>query len=335
MTYRIHFTTLDLARTRVTDSPMPGLELHFALRTLQSRSQPARLDAWRRRARARLTDDARMALSLVPPIGYAPTFLTPPQIDTPEAMLEAMRAMPRSAVATELASIAGRQAIPAWAHRLGDDPELYAKLSDGVHSLYTTLVEPHWAQFTDLFRADQAVRVRQLLAGGIERVLAEANPRWMRWKPPVLEISMPRGIERDLYLEGQGVVLAPSVFHPRTIVDDETRPQPLVSYPAGLEHPLRSLTVAAPPAREGRRATAVAALLGTTRSAVLTAIAEQSGCSTKELAKLTGLAPASASEHATVLRGAGLITTTRHRNAALHTVTNLGLALLNAPPHNP
>jgi len=335
MTYRIHFTTLDLARTRVTNAPMPGLELHFALRTLQNRSQPARWDAWRRRARARLTDEARMALSLVPPIGYAPTFLTPPQIDTPGAMLEAMRTMPRSAVGAELAAIADRQFIPSWAHRLGDDPELYAKLSDGVRSLYATLVEPHWTQITDLVRADQAVRVRQLLTGGIERVLAEANPRWMRWKPPVLEIWMPKGIERDLHLEGQGVVLMPSVFHPRTTVDDETRPQPIVSYPAGLEHPLHSLSVVTPTAPARRRMSAVAALLGTTRSAVLTVIAEHPGSSTKELAALVGIAPASASEHATVLRDAGLISTVRYRNAALHSVTNLGLALLNAPRHSP
>jgi DNA-binding transcriptional ArsR family regulator len=193
MTYRIHFTTLDLARTRVTDAPGPLVELNLAIRILQNRTQPARLDAWRRRAWARLTDDTRLALALIPPFGYSPTF-------------------------------------------------------------------------------------------------------------------------------------------PRTLVDDEGSPQPIVSYPTGLEHPLRSLTAVAP---ESRQTSAVAALLGTTRSAVLTFIAEHPGCSTKELAALAGVAPASASEHATVLRGAGLISTVRYRNAALHSVTSLGLALLNAPPHNP
>ncbi|MGH3375093.1 MAG: winged helix-turn-helix domain-containing protein [Actinoallomurus sp.] len=328
MTYRIHFTTLDLARTRVTDAPMPGLELNFATRILQNRSQPARLDAWRRRARARLTGDARMALSLVPPFGYSPTFISPSQVGAPEEVLEGVRATPQSAVAAELAAISERQPIPSWARRLADDPELYAKVSDGVDDLYRILLKPHWAQITDLLRADRAVRTRQLLAGGIERVLAEANPRWMRWKPPVLEIRMPNGVERDLRLEGQGVILMPTVFHPRTLVDDEGTPQPIISYPAGLEHPLRSLTVVAPTG-------AVAALLGTTRSAVLTVIAEHPGSSTKELAALARIAPASASEHATVLRDAGLISTVRYRNTALHSVTNLGLALLNAPRHSP
>jgi DNA-binding MarR family transcriptional regulator len=62
---------------------------------------------------------------------------------------------------------------------------------------------------------------------------------------------------------------------------------------------------------------------------VLTAIAEHPGCSTKELAAFAGLASSSASEHATVLREAGLITTTRHRNTALHSPSQLGLNLLN------
>ena len=214
MTFRIHFTALDLARTRVTEEPRPLLELHFALRTLQNRSQPARLDAWRRQVRTRLTADARMVLSPVPPIGYSPTFITPARVGPLGETLDFVRATPRSAVGAELAAIAERQAIPSWAHQLADDPKLYATLSDGVDSLYRTLLAPHWARITDLFRADRAVRTRQLLAGGIERVLTKANPRWMRWKPPVLEIWMPKGIERDLHLEGQGVVLAPSVFHP-------------------------------------------------------------------------------------------------------------------------
>jgi DNA-binding transcriptional ArsR family regulator len=103
-------------------------------------------------------------------------------------------------------------------------------------------------------------------------------------------------------------------------------PQPLVSYPAGVEHPIHGLSVLTP--RQG--STAVSALLGNTRAAVLNVIAEHPGCSTKELAALAGISPPSASEHATVLRRAGLIHTRRHRNVALHSATHLGIALLNA-----
>jgi DNA-binding transcriptional ArsR family regulator len=59
-------------------------------------------------------------------------------------------------------------------------------------------------------------------------------------------------------------------------------------------------------------------------------IAEHPGCLTKELARLAGVAPASASEHATVLRKAGLIETVRGRRGVQHSLTGLGINLLNA-----
>lgn len=126
-----------------------------------------------------------------------------------------------------------------------------------------------------------------------------------------------------------GIVLVPSAFCARTIVVDDVVPQPVVTYPAGHDQPLlRATTFASRPAAH-RSSRAVSALLGRTRSAVLNTIAENPGCSTKQLAALAGIAPASASEHATVLREAGLINTGRDRNAVVHNLTDLGLALLN------
>lgn len=61
---------------------------------------------------------------------------------------------------------------------------------------------------------------------------------------------------------------------------------------------------------------------------MLSAIAENPGCSTKELAALLGIAPPSASEHATTLREARLIDTVRDRNTVLHSPTALGITLL-------
>jgi len=74
-------------------------------------------------------------------------------------------------------------------------------------------------------------------------------------------------------------------------------------------------------------AASLAALLGRTRAKAIRAIA--AGCTTTELAWALGVAPATASEHATVLRNARLISTRRHRNAVLHTLTPLGAALLD------
>jgi DNA-binding transcriptional ArsR family regulator len=60
---------------------------------------------------------------------------------------------------------------------------------------------------------------------------------------------------------------------------------------------------------------------------VLDAIGD--GCSTTDLARRVGVSPAAASQHATVLRNAGLVMRQRDRNTVLHTLTALGRAVLN------
>jgi DNA-binding transcriptional ArsR family regulator len=180
------------------------------------------------------------------------------------------------------------------------------------------------------------VRMRQVLHGGVEQLLSQANPHRMYWNPPVLEIPT-RGDnnEYNLHLDGRGLLLVPSAMLTRPVVHYDAEPQPAVTYPVSYDRPLRRLTAFAPKPAPTRATAPVAALLGHTRAAVLNAIAEHPGCSTKELAAFTRLAPSSASEHATVLREAGLITTIRHRNTALHSPSQLGLNLLNHTSDRP
>lgn len=328
MVFRIHFTAQDLARTSLATAPMPLTELGLAARALQDRSQPARLDAWRRRAHRRLSTGARMALSLFPPVGWQFTSL--PETGEPEKALDLMRATPRDQIDETLAFMAQWQPVPSWCRHMPDDPDLFRRFVDGVADLYAVMLSPYETQLADLFAADRARRMRQFVDGGVESLLVQASPRWMRWRSPVLEVRMVNGMDFDLFLEGQGVLLTPSMLGTRAIVampsPSERGEQPTVIYPVGYEEPLRRLTTFAP-----ERTPAISALLGRTRAAVLSAIAEHPGCSTKELARLTSIAPASASEHATVLRRAGLINTVRHRNTALHSATELGIALLNRP----
>ncbi|MGW3664703.1 winged helix-turn-helix domain-containing protein [Streptomyces sp. NPDC005141] len=327
MVYRIHFTVQDLARTRVAEGPMPLHELELAARALQSRSQPARLDAWRHRARAQLSAQARMALALMPAVGYSPGFISPVQVGPVEELLEYVRSTPRERVRANLLEIAPRHpALPAWTHRLADDASLLSELCTGLSHLYACLLAPYWAQFTERLAVDRTLRLQQFLTGGVEQLLTQANPQWMRWKPPVLEIRMVSGADRDLYLEGEGFLLIPSMFCTRAIVTDG-RPVS-VSYPVCLDQRPRELTALASAPGQARTSGA-STLLGRTRTAVLTTIAEHQGCSTKELAARAGIAPASASEHATILREAGLIRSLRHRNSMLHSLTSLGLVLLN------
>ncbi|WP_214416135.1 winged helix-turn-helix domain-containing protein [Sphaerisporangium fuscum] len=309
---------------------MPLAELQLAIRMLQSRGQPVRLDGWRRRILPRLSDQARMVLSLVPSVGWAPTFLGPGRTGTPEELFEQVRATPSATVGAALADIAQKQPVPGWARLLADDPELRGRLYDGLEHLYAELVGPHWQRLADFFAADRALRMRHLLAGGIERLLSQANPQWMRWNAPVLEVRMINSRDYDLHLEGQGVLLVPSIFASRSMVDDDPA-QPQVTYPVSDELSLKRLTALVPEQKAQDSGGALVALLGNTRAAVLNVITEHPGCTTGELATLTGTTSPSASRHASVLREAGLVQTVRHRNTALHTATALGMALVRNP----
>lgn len=328
--YRIHFTADDIARTRVADMPMPLVELGLAARALQDRSQPVRLDSWRRRSQGRLSAEARMVLSLEPPIGFSPTFITPAMTGPAGEVVKQARATPLSEVSAELATLAEVQKLPSWTRALAYDAELYQRLCDGLSDLYDALLNPYWSAICDLYVADRAVRTRHLLQGGTDRLFREANPQWMRWIPPVLQLQMPNGIDHDLYLEGYGVLLVPSVFRLYSLVDSGAYPQPIVTYPASLDRQIDRLTLFAE-----RSSTvgdpAAAALLGATRATVLRTIVDHQGCSTKELAAMAGISCPSASEHATILRRAGLVKTARYRNTVIHTATELGAALLSAP----
>jgi DNA-binding transcriptional ArsR family regulator len=82
------------------------------------------------------------------------------------------------------------------------------------------------------------------------------------------------------------------------------------------------------PTRDRTPSAALTALIGATRAAVLNAIGTHRSSTTTELAHRINISLASASEHTTVLREAGLITSQRDRNRSLHQLTALGLALL-------
>ncbi|MGW5018728.1 winged helix-turn-helix domain-containing protein [Streptomyces cacaoi] len=334
MVFRIHFTVEDLARTHVAQPP-PLMELNAAVRALQTRRHAVCFGAWRRAAFARLGPEARLVLDLIPPSGPTPTFLTPAGPGSPQELLERTRATPRSRIRADLAFIAECRPLPSWVHRLPDDPDLRRRLFDALDHVHSVLLSPTWPCVVDEAAADRAVRTRQLLTGGVEALFGSLDPRRIRWNPPVLEVALLSGMEGDLHLGGRGLLLVPSLFGTDSPgLDDDAEPQPVLRYPARRDRtsgtPLL-IDPAAPPAAPPHARSSLASLMGPTRAAVLTAIAEHPGCSTKELAAFTGLASPSASEHATTLRAAGLVRTVRHRNTALHSPTELGTTLLDTP----
>ncbi|MFE0589688.1 ArsR/SmtB family transcription factor [Micromonospora echinospora] len=325
----IHFSREDVLRTRVAPSADPLWELVLSLHLLQQRQADPLVNGWRRAVAARLrqeqdVDRLRLLLTLNPPKGYFPDFLTPYQsVDGFEAGLDAVRATSPELLRRDLATLAGGRELPAQAAALArGEPEALHHLADSLQRYRSLALCPYWSRIQAAVEADRTRRARAMLDGGAEGLLESLRPT-MRWESGVLEVP-DYPASRQLHLDGRGLLLVPSFFCARTPVAllDPTRP-PVLVYPVDR---LGALVPAAGPADGGDR-TALAALLGRTRAAVLEA--SDAGLTTSEVARRLDISPAAVSQHTSVLRNAGLLVSHRDRNTVLHTLTPLGRAVLN------
>ena len=207
--------------------------------------------------------------------------------------------------------------LPTFRDRLGraeDDP-----WAPALRRYQDAVISPIWPALTRAVAEDRAHRTHTLLEDGLEGLLDRLGPA-VHWRAPG-----PDGRSGDVVsLGGRGLVLVAAYFGAGTpvVVD------PLVG-PVVIVHPIvppvGELALEDPP--RARRPRTLDALMGSTRAAVLQALGD--GCTTKELADRVGVSAASASQHATVLREAGLISTQRHGPSVLHVVTALGSAVLH------
>jgi hypothetical protein len=327
---RIHFSPDDLARTHVAAAPDPIWETVLSFQILLNGEGSLIFDRWRRRVRPGLPPAVeRLLLPLSPPTGDFADFLTPGAgVLGLRAGLEAIRATPRERLRHDLAALdrsgPGRSGLPGWTRRLGEaDPEALRQLAGALREWHRIGVAPYWDQVRSHVDADWVAKIHAQRRGSIEDVLA-ALPAPLRWQSPVLETHYPD--DRDVHLDGRGLLLVPSFFCwrlPVTLIDPHL-PQVLV-YP--VPHELDWLGGDRPAAGASDRA--LRALLGPTRAATLLAISA-GPVSTGELARRVGVAPSSASEHAAVLREAGLVASHRVGGRVLHLLTDPGSTLLDS-----
>ncbi|MEV0398718.1 helix-turn-helix domain-containing protein [Actinoallomurus sp. NPDC050550] len=324
---RIHFTTEDLARTHLVDVPDAMWETVLSLHILRGRAGRAVFGEWRRRVRGDLYRRGAVGavrerlFSVVPETGYFPDFLTPPEgLLGLEAGLEAVCGAPSRRIAAELERLGNENDASSWVSALaGRGTRTLSEFAETLRIYHEAALRPYWADIRSRVHTDRALRARQLREGGIGAVLGGFAPH-MRWRAPVLEADYP--VDKELYLDGRGVLLVPSYFcwrYPVSFADPEL--PPTLVYP--VEHDLQWL--ASGPS-SGRADAALGRLLGPTRAAVLQATIV--GLTTGELAEHVGISAAGASQHATTLREAGLITSRRQANRTIHVLTALGSALL-------
>jgi DNA-binding transcriptional ArsR family regulator len=324
---RIHFTSDDVARTRIAPTADPLWELVLSLQMLRPQRGDLLFRGWRRGTgsairRAGLGERLRLPFALTPTIGYFPDFLTPSAaINGLDHGLDAIRSTPNPTLHADVRQLALSRPLPEDAHRIAlGEPRTLIELTDTLRTCYDLTITPYRRVLDAAVERDHRIRTNALAAGGVERLLASLRPM-MTWSSG--ELSIPTHRDQDLYLDGRGLLLIPSYFcvtGPLTLLDP-ARPPVLI-------YPVTRQPDALRPGDHG----ALAALIGSTRAAILELIAERHS-TTSELANRIGIAIATASEHANVLRQAGLITSHREGNRMLHHPTALGFALLNAPTH--
>jgi hypothetical protein len=338
---RFNFTSDDVARTRFSPAAAPVLETMLVmaeLRGLAAAPGRRRADERLRQAQAAFPATARPLLDLLRPCMPWPDFLDSFAPDLKEG-LEEVRGTPRAVLRSQL----GRD----WRHRAGRPPTWIRNLAEGdresvelvvraLHDLHQAVVEPRWDSALAGFHAEVARRIPVLAAGGHAELFGALHPR-LRWRENGLDRA---GFDGEWDLHGLGMVLMPSLFWTGdplfSLSDDGLRPSVLVyaAHPRGLNgHGSGRDGLWTEPGDGGGDVDALAALLGPTRAAVLRALASPRG--TAELAGVVGISPASASEHATVLRGVRLIETVREGRAARHSLTALGRIMLGQLPASP
>ena len=226
------------------------------------------------------------------------------------------------------------------------DGQAHVRELAGVMKCFNeSALAPQWSfmQVTASARRDELAQI--LATDGIDGLLNGLHPE-ISWTSPVLTIGSDEvfpphctpGCAHDAMREnvptptivagGRGLILAPSVFATSvawwaSAGDADNADPVVVTYPVTFDWSVL------PRPGGDTVGDSLADLMGSTRSRLLEAILDAAP-TTSELASLCRISTASASEHATVLRRAGLITSRREGHRMFHEATALGAALVQS-----
>ncbi|WP_433675038.1 DUF5937 family protein [Microbacterium gorillae] len=304
----------------------PGHEAAHAVRALLRPAQFPLQWGWLKRVRDHVPREAFGLLAqVIGADGYMPDFLTAdPRWDmTPQAELAALRSAPLAGMVVDLdkmivRSVGERQEM---LRRMRADPErARERIADAWEQVWEAAIAPFWGPLERLLRADIAVRSRVVAVDGLA-AMASGLHRNVRWNDGAVSVRLRRHSE-DVDCRGSGLVLVPSVMSSwGCMVITEPPAQPTLFYPA------RGVTEGW--AREsGDIADSLSALLGPVRAGIL--LRAHVARTTSQIAADADVAVSTASHHLSVLRGAGLLISTREGNRMMHLRTPLGEALVGA-----
>ncbi|MFD8588064.1 winged helix-turn-helix domain-containing protein [Streptomyces sp. NPDC059637] len=292
-----HFTHEDIARTHMAPSAHPMAEAVFALDLLVSSLNRCRPGRWAAHARAWAA--ARPFLHLE------------------------LRRIRRSE--ERLLPVLLEAEGPA---RAADGQKETRRALSVLSEFQKAVVDPFWPSAHRLLLDTRKSCTHTLAHRGLAAVL-ESVGGTAGWSEGTLTVS--GGEDREVFLDGRGVELMPSVFlsgGPRLYRwYDRTsgRRRAVLVFPV-CPHGRATEALAKETRPQGG---SLPQLLGRTRAAVLSQLTRPQ--STSQLSAALRISVTTASEHTSVLRSTGLITTTRNGSSVRHEVTRLGELVLNPP----
>ncbi|MFD7575985.1 ArsR/SmtB family transcription factor [Streptomyces sp. NPDC059810] len=336
---RIHFTGQDLMRIRVAGTIGTAAETLDSLRLLHAAGVGLGFRRWQVSVRGRLDEQVGPLLALLPPRG--------PDVDLwslagdsvcIEEAVDRLLGASRELLRIEFENIRFRPAHRAWARNLVDgDREAWLQVAAALRACHGVAVAPYWGRVRSHLAEVRSTYANAMAEGGVDHLMNTLSGPMLRWRPPVLELDHPH--EADVHLNGRGLVIAPTLFsvghaelmHPML----DPAAAPVLAVPTVTDVLVGSALWDGGGASTGQ---ALVELLGRTRAAILEVLAvgrstADRGRSTTDLARRLSIAPATVSHHTSVLRNSGLATTRRDGKAVLHSVTSMGMALLDPGSH--
>ncbi|MFF8833462.1 ArsR family transcriptional regulator [Streptomyces sp. NPDC015131] len=358
---RIHFTADDLALVRFAPRPSPLPELHAALMALAAPGADLLTGQWRARLLRGLPRAAGPLADLVPD-GTPPAFLDVLGDTLDEGLALIAEARPE-AVRSGIERVYARRPAPPWIRALhGGEAGALRTLERAQRAAHAHVLAPVWPLVQDLHRAEFTRHALAVAERGVGAALTGLVPG-SRLAGGVWEWPAPDGTGRadgagatdgtgraggtggvagqgradgtggpgaagvrEIRLGGRGLVLRPT-FHWRhgPLVQD------LPGRPVALALPVGRGVPPVPDQDPGAGGEPLAGVLGRTRLALLRSL-DEGGATTTGLARRLGVGAATASAHASALRAAGLLTTTRAGRSVRHAPTPLALLLLGGGP---
>jgi len=313
----------DLQQTRFIHSPL--MEVAESLWIVSSGKVQPMHRGWYDAVRDRLSKADLELLAAVVPGSKAKLarFLMPANVDgatTVERQLQAVAELPPQRLHGDLSRLwddelppRGRELVVAGA----DGPR---QVADALWEYWSLAVDPYWDGIRAVVDCDIAHRATTMTREGVATMFAGLHHK-VSMHGETLHLDMTSSHDREL--TGAGLRLVPSVFAWPYIIFDVT-----ADHPTYLVYPARGVGDVWGTTGPGYRDDALGALLGRNRAEVLVALGVPH--STIKLALDLGQSPASVSQHLSVLRRAGLVTSQRSGRFVYYERTTLGTSVVEA-----